>query len=524
MKLAGIDIGIFVCYMVIVLGVGLYAARKVARTKRDYFLAGDKMPWWMVGGSIVAANISSHHFVAVMGTAYSCGFPAMTIEWGAILIGFNALLWIFLPFYLRNGFYTMPEFLLRRFSSAARTAFACLILLTYVFVEISAVLYLGSVVFKSLLGVDYSVSIVLLAIFTGLYTITGGLRAVIWTEMLQLVVLLAGGIALSAAVLAHPKVGGWHGVMEMQKTWHLLLPSSDQNFPWTMFLGGLASVSIFYCAANQFIVQRVLAAKNEWHARMGVVFTDYLKFVMPLIILVPGMLAPKLIPHLESPDFVFPTLVATLLPSGLIGLVLAGLIAAIMSHISGALNSCTTIATVDIYLPYIRKDATERQSVRFGRLVGVAILIISIFWARVLVGNSKQSIFLYLLNAYGYFTPGIAAMFLLGVFWKRATNAGALAAGALTIPLTVILEKVVFKGMPFWNRTGIVFWACILVGVVVSLLTKPRPEEEIKDLIWSRESLTLPKEQRAQMAGARNPALWWAIVTAVVLFMYVRYR
>ena len=194
MRLAGIDIAIFVAYILIVLGVGLVASRKAGGTKRDYFLAGDKIPWWMVGGSIVAANISSHHFVAIMGTAYSCGFPAMTIEWGAILLGFNALLWIFLPFYLRNGFYTMPEFLERRFGPAPRTAFAGLILLTYVFVEISAVLYLGAVVFKSLLGIDYLVSIILLAILTGLYTIAGGLRAVIWTEMMQLVVLLVGGI------------------------------------------------------------------------------------------------------------------------------------------------------------------------------------------------------------------------------------------------------------------------------------------------------------------------------------------
>ena len=322
----------------------------------------------------------------------------------------------------------------------------------------------------------------------------------------------------------HKDVGGWSGVVEMSRNWHLILPASDKNFPWTMFLGGITSVSIFYCAANQFIVQRVLAAKDEWHARMGVVFADYLKFLMPLIILLPGMLAPKLIPKLASPDFVFPTLVATLLHPPMVGLVLAGLMAAIMSHISGALNSCTTIATVDIYLPYIRKDATEGQSVRFGRLIGVVILVVAIFWARVLVRHSEQSIFLYLLNAYGYFTPGIAAMFLLGIFWKRATNAGALAAGALTIPLTVFLEKVVFVGMPFWNRTGIVFWACILVGILVSLFTTPKPEEEIKTLIWNRESLTLPKEQRAQMAGLRNPAIWWAIVTAAVLFMYVRFH
>ena len=350
MNLTGIDIGIFVGYIIVVLGLGVYASRKGVATKRDYFLAGDKLPWWMVGGSIVAANISSHHFIGVMGIAYSRGFVAMAIEWGAILIGFNALLWVFLPFYLRNGFYTMPEFLDRRFGRASRIIFAALILVVYVFVEISAVLYLGAIALHSLLDVPLVASIVILALFTGGYTIAGGLRAVIWTEMLQFGVLLTGGIILSVATLH--AAGGWSALMATSDEWHLLLPATDPDFPWTMYLGGGVCISVFYCAANQFIVQRALAAKNEWHARMGIVFADYLKFLLPLIIIVPGLLAPSLFPNLSSPDFAFPTLVKNLLPAGLMGLVMAGLIAAVMSHISGAINSCTTIATVDFYLPY----------------------------------------------------------------------------------------------------------------------------------------------------------------------------
>src|SRR5262245_57635020 len=187
MRLAPLDLGIFILYMLAVLGVGLIAARRGTETKRDYFLAGDKLPWWMIGGSIVAANISSHHFIGVIGTAYSRGFVAMCIEWGAILIGFNALLWVFLPFYLRNGFTTMPEFLQRRFGPGARLVYAVLILITYIFVEISAVLYLGAIALNSLFGVRLLVSIVALAALTGVYTILGGLRAVVYTEMVQLV-------------------------------------------------------------------------------------------------------------------------------------------------------------------------------------------------------------------------------------------------------------------------------------------------------------------------------------------------
>src|SRR5512136_19221 len=192
LNLTGLDVSVFLLYLLAVLALGAVAARRGKQTKRDYFLSGDKLPWWMIGGSIVASNISSHHLVGVVGTAYRCGFVSVVIEWGAILVGFNALLWVFLPFYLRNGFYTMPEFLQKRFGTAARTTYAALVLLTYVFVEVSAVLYLGGIALDSVLKTDIVSSIVVLALATGAYTIAGGLRAVIWTEMLQLGVLLAG--------------------------------------------------------------------------------------------------------------------------------------------------------------------------------------------------------------------------------------------------------------------------------------------------------------------------------------------
>lgn len=529
-QLGGLDIAVFAAYIVVVIALGVAASLNAGSTKRDYFLAGDKLAWWMVGGSIVAANISSHHFIGVIGTAYARGFVAMVIEWGAILVGFNALLWIFLPFYLRNGFYTMPEFLQKRFGGGVRVVYAVLILITYVFVEISAVLYLGATALHSLFGIPMFTCIVVLALFTGAYTILGGLRAVVWTEMFQLVVLITGGLALSFATLH--AAGGWQGFVATSKDWHLILPANDPDFPWTMYLGGILCVSIFYCATNQFIVQRALAAKNEWHARMGIVFTDYLKFFLPLIIVVPGLLAPQLFPKLEKPDMAFPTLVEHLLPQGLVGLVMAGLIAAVMSHLSGAVNSCTTILTVDFYLPFINKEASEKQAVRFGKIMGAVVILMGILWARVLLSYSEKPIFIYLLNAYGYVTPGIAAMFLLGVFWKRATHAGAITAGILTIPLSVFVER--FAPMlpqdvaqyitPFWNRTGIVFWTCMAIGAVVSLATTPKPAEEIASLIWTRDSLRLPEEMRHAARGLRRPVLWWGLVTAAVVFMYVRYR
>src|SRR5690606_13218758 len=215
-----LDILIFAVYILGIVGLGMFAARKGNDTNRDYFLAGDKLPWWMVGGGIIAANISSHQLVGVMGVAYSRGFLAMVVEWGAILIGFNALLWIFLPFYLRNGFYTMPEFLQRRFGAGSRTIYAVLVLLTYIFVEISAVLYLGALSLHALLGIPMLASILVLAITTGLYTIAGGLRAVIWTEMVQLGVLMLGMLALSFTTIH--AAGGFSAVLETTKDWKLM--------------------------------------------------------------------------------------------------------------------------------------------------------------------------------------------------------------------------------------------------------------------------------------------------------------
>jgi len=233
-------------------------------------------------------------------------------------------------------------------------------------------------------------------------------------------------------------------------------------------------------------------------------------------------MARKLFPDLERGDHAFPTLVANLLPPGLVGLVLAGLIAAIMSHISGALNSCTTIATIDFYLPYINPKASEKTAVRFGKLTGVFLLLMGIVWAQLLVEHTEKPMFLYLFDAYGYFAPGIATMFLLGILWKRTTNAGALAAGLLTIPLSIVLQVL----LPDWaglNRATIVFWSCMATAVVVSLFTTPRPEAEIRHLIWNKESLKLPPDQREKMRGLKNPVFWWALVTAALILLYIRY-
>jgi SSS family solute:Na+ symporter len=519
-NLTTLDTIVFGVYMLGIVLLGLYASRKSGKTKRDYFLAGDKLPWWMIGGSIIAANISSHQLVGVMGVAYNRGFVAMVIEWGAILIGFNALLWIFLPFYLRNGFYTMPEFLQKRFGGAVRIAYSVLVLLTYVFVEISAVLYLGALSLQSLLDIPMVVSVLVIALTTGLYTIMGGLKAVIWTEIVQLAVLLMGMIVLSFVTVN--AAGGISAILETTKDWKLMMPADDPDFPWTMYLGGILCISVFYNATNQFIVQRTLAAKNEWHARMGVIFGDYLKFLIPILIVAPALVAPKLFPNLEKPDLLFSTLVENLLPAGLVGLVMAGLIAAVMSHLSGAINSCTTILTIDVYLPYFRPDASEKQSVNFGRISGMIIIVLGVLCTSLLAQYSERPIFIYLMNAYGLFTPGIATMFLMGILWKRTTQAGALTAGILTIPLSLVME-VIFPNMPFFNRTGIVFWTCIVLCAVISLYTKPKPDSELVGLIWNKESLSLPLDQREQQKGWRNPVIWWALITAVVLYFYIVY-
>ncbi|MDO4586819.1 MAG: sodium/solute symporter [Planctomycetia bacterium] len=584
-RLIPLDYAIFGLYVLGVVVLGIVASRRASGSKRDYFLAGDKLPWWMIGGSIVAANLSSHHLVGAIGAAYDRGFITVCGEWGAILIGLNALLWIFLPFYLRNGFYTMPEFLQRRFGTAPRIVFAILMLLTYLFVEISGVLILGAIALQELLHLNLSLSIIAIAVATGIYTITGGLRAVIWTEMLQLSVLLMGGLALAFTTLY--AVGGWDFFISTRDDWHLLLPASDMDFPWTQYLGGALCISTFYFATNQFIVQRVLAAKNEWNARMGIVFTCYLKFIIPLMITVPGLMAfylveKGIIPAPERPDMIFASLVVHLLPHGLIGLVLAGLIAAIMGHISGAVNSCSTIATIDLYLPYkqamkarqakisserstavravsggnaaifeteSREEQTKNEdlaAIRFGKLFGAMIIFFGILWAIFLSGQIKRPIYIYLIMAYSYFAPGITTMFVMGVFWKRTTYWGATVAGLLTVPLSIVLELIgkfwnseaisqviplsvsTLEKMgtliaPFANRCTIAFWTCIVVCAVVSLCTKPKPESELQGLIWNWNSLKLPENEKAEMTILTRPGFWWIIITLIVLSFYIMF-
>mgnify|MGYP000947250197 CR=1 FL=1 len=510
----------FLIYILCTLGIGIWSSRKGRSTKRDYFLAGDKLPWWMIGGSIMAANISSHQIVGVMGVAYSRGVVAIVIEWGAILIGFNALLWIFLPFYIRNGFYTVPEYLQKRFGDSAKAAYLVLVLITYVFVEIGAVLYLGALSLHSLLDVPILTSVILIAVLTGVYTILGGLRAVVWTEMLQLCILVLGMISLTFVTIN--SAGGVASIFETSKDWKLFLPASDPDFPWTMYLGGLLCISVFYNATNQFIVQRALAAKNEWHARMGVIFGNYLKFVLPILIIAPALVAAKLFPGLDKPDLVFPVLVKELLPASLVGIVMAALVSAVMSHISGAINSSTTIITMDIYLPYIRKNASESESVRFGRIAGILVIVLGVLSTILLIRFSDKPIFLHLLNAYGLFTPGVATMFLMGILWKRTTNAGAMTAAVLSVPLSFIIEAW-FPGMSFLNRTGIVFWVCVVICGFVSVCTKPKPTQELEGLIWDRKSVSLPVELSRYNRGVRNPMIWWALITLIILFFYIKY-
>jgi SSS family solute:Na+ symporter len=337
--------------------------------------------------------------------------------------------------------------------------------------------------------------------------------------MLQLTVLVGGGIALSVVTLKAG--GGWPAFLATSPRWHIMQPATDQDYPWTMFLGGSLCIGIFYCAANQFIVQRVLAAKNEWHARMGVVFAQYLKLLLPIILVVPGMIGPRLFPGLKTPDLIFPTLVAHLMPSGLVGLILASLVAAVMSHVSGALNSSTTVLTVDFY-QVLRPGASEKEAVRFGRRSGAIFAVLGVVAAQVLTTHSDRPVFLYLMSAYGVVTPGMATMFLVGIFWRRATGAGAIAAGILTLVLSAAI-KALFPGMPFFNRTGIVFWACVAACVGVSLCTRPPSEESLQGMIWTRESLKLPPAEAARNRGWRRPVLWWSFVTAVVLYLYCRF-
>jgi len=486
MQLATIDIAVVAIYFVCIFGLAQYVSRDKAgagpKNSTDYFLASKNLPWWAIGASLIAANISAEQIVGMSGSGYAIGLAIASYEWMAAL----TLLIVgkfFLPIFLKNEIYTMPQFLERRYGPSIRTLMALFWLALYVFVNLTSIIWLGSIAVTKVAGIDQNVALVILGVFALVYQLKGGLKAVALTDIVQVTLLVLGGLVVAYLTLDEIGAGagvfaGWSKLTAaVPDHFHMILERGDPHYMdlpgLSVLIGGMWIANLSYWGFNQYIIQRALAAKSLNEAQKGVLFAAFLKLVMPLVIVLPGIAAVVLAPTLGKPDEAYPTMMR-LLPSGLLGLVFAALIAAIVASTASKINSIATIFTLDLYAK--RKNNVDRGAgqeqhlVLVGRIAASVAILIAILTARPLLGASDQA-FQFIQEFTGFFTPGITVIFLLGLFWKRANEAGALAAAAGSVLLSWGF-KVAMPGVPFMDRMGIVFLLSLALAVIVSLVAK----------------------------------------------------
>ncbi len=504
-NIATLDYIIFFLYFVIVISIALWVSTKPKgeeRTSEDYFLAGRALPWWIIGASLIASNISAEQMIGMTGTAFASGIAVVSYEWMAA-VTLLIVAKFFLPTFLKMRIYSMPQYLENRFDSRVSMGLGVFWLLVYVFVNLTAVLYLGALTMERVAQIPLWYGIIGLAAVSLIYTLYGGLSAVAWTDIIQVTVLFFGGTALTYVGLNAVSDGGgaivgFNMLMEQAPDrFHTVLDWNHPDLPWIgVFIGGMWMANISYWGFNQYITQRALAGKNIREAQLGLVFAAFLKVIVPIVVLLPGIIVYVLMPDLvpvdangvQRNDMAYATLINELAPVGLKGLVIAALIAAIVSSLNSMTNSSATIFTMDIYRKFDHK-ASERRLVFIGRATSLIAIIIAICMAPLM--QNFDEMFLYIQEYTGFVSPGVVAIFFYGLFWKRATAAAALWMVILTIPLSVafkFLPDMLFPGTvaaafinPFLHRMGLTFIILMIVGYVVSLMTEPKPidiEEE----------------------------------------------
>ncbi len=523
------DLLIIGVYFALVLTVGLYHSKRV-KTSAEYFLAGRHVGWIAIGCSLFATNVSSEHFLGLAGAGSKSGLAVGHFEWLACLIVL-LLGWVFTPFYLRSGVFTMPEFLERRFNSASRWYLSIVSIIAYVLTKISISLYAGAVLLEAVVGWDMYTSAIVIVLVTGLYTLMGGLSAVIYADLIQTVVLIAGSIFLT--IIGLDKAGGWDALVASTPPdfWSMFKPMSDPDFPWTGIVFGAPILGIWYWCTDQYIVQRVLSAKNLDHARGGTILAGFLKILPVFILVLPGIIALKLSDGQVSGDRAYAWMVTTLLPSGIKGLVIAGLLAALMSSLSAMFNSTSTLLTIDIF-KRIRPNAGEQAMVRFGRIATGAMVLLGLLWIPFIGLLSDERMYVYLQSVQAYVSPPIAACFLFGIFWNRVNGRGAIASlltGLILGGFRLILEiqnKITpltsdilryIASVNFLHYAIFLFLVCSAVLVGVSLTTAPPERQKLASLTFSESKDLHLKGGRGHTPNliasivliAALAVLWW---------------
>ncbi len=536
-----LDYAIFIAYGIVIIGVGLWVSRDKKghqKNAEDYFLASKSLPWWAVGASLIAANISAEQFIGMSGSGFAIGLAIASYEWMAaitlIIVGK-----FFLPIFIEKQIYTIPQFVEKRFSTNLKTILAVFWIALFVFVNLTTVLFLGAKAIDTVFGSgDGSLmirAILILAFIAAAYSIYGGLAAVAWTDVIQVVLLVVGGMITTIIALQHvtPEGGVLNGLNHIYTTagdkFHMILHKDNpefKNLPGiAVLIGGMWVANLYYWGFNQYIIQRTLAAKSLKEAQRGIAFAGFLKLLIPFFVVIPGIIAYVMFMQEEGTavidgvsdaflksdgslnvDKAYPWLISVFVPNGLKGLVIAALIAAIVSSLASMLNSTATIFTLDIYKPYINKNATDKQIVTVGRLTAAAALVIAAFMAKPL--GSIPQMFQYIQEYTGMVSPGILAVFLLGLFWKKATNKGAIA-GILSSIVVALLLKIPGIGLPWMDQMLYTLLITMVVIVGVSL-TGSKDVDDPKGINLTSETFITGK--------AFNISAYAILIILVVLY------
>jgi SSS family solute:Na+ symporter len=491
MHLSTLDIACFAFYCVALFCLAWWVSREKPGHKKDskdYFMAGKSLPWWAVGASLIAANISAEQIIGMSGSGYAIGLAIASYEWmSAITLIIVAK--YFIPIFLDKGIITMPQFLEQRFDGRVRLVMAIFWLGVYVLVNLTSVLYLGALAIHTIAGVDMVYGLAFLATFSIGYSIYGGLKAVALTDIVQVVLLIFGGLMVSYLALdqiseGEGAIAGFGELLAtMPEKFDMILSPDNPHYislpGISVLVGGMWVMNLSYWGFNQYITQRALAARNLAEAQKGIAFAAFLKLLMPLIVVVPGIAAVMLQPDLAKPDQAYPEMMK-LVPSGLLGICFAALVAAIASSLSSMANSISTIFTVDIYKPLINQQADEQRLVLVGRSVALVSMLIAVVVAQPLLGQLDQA-FQYIQEFTGFFTPGIVVIFILGFFWKKATAHSALVA-AVASALLSLGFKLLWPDLPFMDRVGLVFLLCLAIAVTITLLENKGNSPKAVDL------------------------------------------
>ena len=526
-------------YFLALIAVAVWVFLQKNKNTEDYFLAGRNVGWFVIGASIFASNIGSEHVVGLAGTGFESGTPMAHYElhaWIVLLLG-----WLFLPFYIRSGAFTMPEFLEKRFDAKSRWFLSLFSLLAYVLTKVSVTIYAGGIVVSELIGIPFWYGAIGIVIFTGIYTVIGGLKAVIYTETLQTIILILGSLIIT--YLGLQEVGGWNQLRETVTAvspdhFNMWRPMNDPKFPWTGLLFGGTIVGIWYWCTDQYIVQRTLAANNIKIGRRGAIFGAYLKLLPILIFLIPGIIAFALsIQHpeifsIEKADRAFPMLVKTLLPVGLKGLVAGGLMAALMSSLASVFNSCSTIFTIDIYKK-LKPNASEKMLLNIGKIATGFIVILGIIWIPIMEKIGGGVMYQYLQNVQSYIAPPVTAVFLLGILWKRVNSEAAISTLLVGLGLLILrlgseiyyqkeilsgenIDNIVyaFATINFAHMAIFMFLFSVVICITVSLAFSPPDYKRIIGLSFG----ALTEEQKAKHKNSYDTI---DILLSIVLIILV---